>query len=110
MKFSGKAFVVFKSKEDADTVFDFEKFFFRSCCRNLKAICSPLDRIYVERADDPKDIIWENLALTDCWQFGRRVLTVVIALAFIVFNFFAVFYLNTIKTNAAARLEKKVMK
>lgn len=104
LKFSGKAFVVFKSKEDAEIVFNFEKFIFRKCWRVTKSICNKMDRIYATRADDPNDIVWENMALSDCWRFGRRCCTVIIALAFIVFNFFAVFYINTIKSNAKGRI------
>ena len=67
-----------------------------------------MEKINVIRADDPKEIIWENMALTNCWRIGRRILTVIVAIAFIIFNFFTCFYLNTLKSNTSGRIQKQI--
>ncbi len=99
-KFTGKAFVVFRSKADADTVYKHEKFPFRKCWRATKSICNPMDRIFAERADDPNDVIWENASVSNCSRFGRRILTGIIAAVFIMVNIFALVYINSVKNNA----------
>ena len=99
-KFTGKAFVVFRSKEDADTAFKHEKFIFRKCWRATKSICNPMDKITAVRADDPNDVIWENTSYSNCWRFGRRILTVIIAFVFIMVSMFSLVYINAVKNNA----------
>lgn len=58
-----------------------------------------MDRIYAVRADDPKDIIWENMALSDSWRLARRLLTVIVSIVMIVMNFFVCYFINTVKSN-----------
>lgn len=98
-KFSGRAFVVFHSVDDCNKVFNFEKQPFRKFWRITKSICNQMDRIYPVRADDPKDIIWENMALSDCWKLARRILTIIVSLVMIVMNFFVCYFINTVKSN-----------
>lgn len=59
-----------------------------------------MDKITAVRADDPKDVIWENASYSNCWRFGRRILTFIIALTFIMVTVFSLVYINAVKNNA----------
>ena len=107
-KFSGKAFVVFASTDDVDKVFNYEKMIFRKCWRITKSLCSKMDKVYPLRADEPNDILWEHLALTDCWRFGRRLLTIIIGLSFNIFCLFICLYINTIKSNTSGKYRLQI--
>lgn len=91
---------MFRSKEDADTVFKHEKFPFRKCWRATKSLCNPMDQITAVRADDPKDVIWENASNSNCFRFGWQLLTGIIAFVFVMANIFALVYINSMKNNA----------
>ena len=60
-QFTGKAFVVFKTSKIADKVMSFE----RSNWQRFKRIfCRPRIKFTTSRAPEPRDIIWENMAIT----------------------------------------------
>jgi hypothetical protein len=59
-----------------------------------------MDQITAVRADDPKDVIWENASNSNCFRFGWQLLTGIIAFVFVMANIFALVYINSMKNNA----------
>jgi ApbE superfamily uncharacterized protein (UPF0280 family) len=67
--FSGTAFVVFKSKQEAERIYQFENSIFN----RLKSFfsCNPMDHISVAMAENPNDILWENAGSGGIIQYAR---------------------------------------
>jgi len=81
----------------------------KHCCKDYVCCCLAGDNAEDIRLDfnvsappQPGDIIWENLNITECERFGRRVLTGVLALLLIAGCFFAVWGVTVAKKSYLA--------
>jgi hypothetical protein len=101
--FSGTAFVVFRSKQEASRVFEYENSIFTRIYFWFSL--NPLLRISITQAENPNDILWENASKGGCALFGRQVCTVIIAFAFVFLNGAAQIFINSAKSNQLAEIE-----
>jgi hypothetical protein len=96
--FTGIAFVVFKTKEQRDTVFGYEHGPFTLLSKYCCYFCtSELSKINFSSADEPKDIIWENLRVSDWTRFKARAKTAVVGTLLTGVCLAIIVYINLIK-------------
>ena len=50
--------------------------------------------LYIERAPEPNDVIWENLGYTDAFKFKRRTITNLLTFAVLCICFVVIFFIS----------------
>lgn len=100
--FSGTAFVVFRSRTEAETVFNYESNLFRRIYYFFS--CNPMNRISTAMAENPNDILWEHAGSGGWIQFGRQICTVLVAFVFLFLNFMAQIFINSEKNNRLSQV------
>lgn len=61
--------------------------------------CGSVEKIIFERATTTSDVLWDNIGISNCRRFVRRILTVIIGLVIILVNLAALTYLSIVKNN-----------
>ena len=81
-KFIGEAFVIFENEDQLKKVVKY-------CYNKNRFFFKKKDKKYlVDRAREPKDIIWENFGLTQKEKIFRKILTVILSFGFIALFFY----------------------